>query len=69
MLLAVFSRYGEYMYTSIVGYRGEYRKENAEDPIALNRILKKFGFSWSEDYYEQIMDGTYELYWKGETQP
>ena len=69
MLLAVFSRYGEYMYSSVVGYRGEYRKENAEDLIALNRILKKFGFSWSEDYYEQIMDGTYELYWKGETQP
>ena len=51
------------LHIELVDYYGKYKKENAEKFLRTCRILEKYGWIY-EEYEQQLLDGTLELYVK-----
>lgn len=48
----------------VTEWDASYRMGNGKILMELERILKEFGFSYNDEYFNSVSDGTHELYYK-----
>lgn len=54
------------LYTELADYNGYYEQDKGRRIMTIYDFLMQFGFTFDSDEYEQILDGTHELYAKEE---
>jgi hypothetical protein len=62
-MIAAYSTTSDLVYTD---YENRYKQETGEAVKAITKALAEYGFSYSEDEHEKVLNGTHECYKKVE---
>jgi ParB family chromosome partitioning protein len=63
LMIAAYSTTSDLVYTD---YENRYKQETGEAVKAITKALAEYGFSYSEDEHEKVLNGTHECYKKVE---